>query len=107
MLGSVQEFLFIIVLLVWFFGAMWGIFGGMYRAGKAKDWRWFWAILLVCFVGFGWLVGWIYLLGPGKRRATQGIEPSASAKATFCGSCGVALAPAVQFCGSCGGPVAS
>jgi hypothetical protein len=87
--------------------ALLGTFGGMYRASQAKDWGWFWAILLVWLVMLGWLVGWIYLLGPGKRRATQGIESSANAKATFCGSCGVALAPAVQSCGSCGSPVSS
>ncbi len=96
-----------VIVIAFLVGVAWGTFGGMYRAGQAKDWGWFWAILLVWLVGFGWLVGWIYLLGPGKRRATQGIESSASARATFCGSCGVALAPAVQFCGSCGSPVSS
>ena len=37
--------------------------------------------------------------------SSQGIEPSESVRATVCGSCGEALAPAVQFCGSCGSPV--
>jgi zinc transporter ZupT len=106
-----MKFFFLLMVLLFTIGALWGIFGGMYRAAKAKDWSWFWAILLLVLTGIlspiGILVGWIYLLGSGKRRATQGIESSANAKATFCGSCGVALAPAVQFCGSCGGPVSS
>ena len=49
---------------------------GAVRSAQAKEWGWFGAIIGAWLVGLGWLAGWIYLLGPGKKP--RPVEPGQS-----------------------------
>ncbi len=69
---------------------------------------------IVLNAGIWFLIGFVIdrffrkrKLSRSQNDQTRRVEASTQPTDAFCGSCGVALAPAVQFCGSCGNPVSS
>lgn len=51
-------------------------FFGLYRSLTAGDKGWAAAIGVTWVVGLGWLFGWIYLLGPGRKRSASPTPPA-------------------------------
>ncbi len=45
---------------------------GLYRAARASEWGPVMGIVAAWLVGFGWLIGLCYLLGPDRRARAAG-----------------------------------
>jgi len=101
---STNEVLIVVLVLGFFGGLIWSTFYGLFRAAKTQRWGWFWGILIAWTVGFGWLVGVIFLLGPAKRAKNESLNELPPG-IKVCASCGTASSAGARFCGACGAEV--